>query len=745
MVADPKQKPVPHGDLPWITCRVFVSSTFRDFGAERDALVKSVMPRLRGHLERHRIELVDVDLRWGITREAVAAGDAPRLCLEAVESCRPFFLGFLGETYGNPAGTIDAQSRSKHPWLDACEARSLTDIEMSLALAHPEQAVFCLRDPRVLDSIPEPARPRFQADDPEHRRRLTDLKRRVRASDAVILDGYASRWVDDAIDPFTRAAGAIGGLERLTAELVDHLRDAILRLHGRRDPAGGQDRFARFDASHQRLVDLLARDFAGRSKELAELEAYLEDADRRPALVIGEPGIGKSCVAAALASRVTSRHPDVRLFVHLFGAGSESLSLRNALERLRRHLARAGREESAPPARPNTQETTAERLRSTLVSIPAGMRHVMIFDGIDELDGFAGSTESMAWIPETLPPHVKLVVTRRAAEPDSDTGTTRDGSQITITVDARSPDLERRRRSGDLPSSTVREISLELISDEDAAAQIRSSLSLAARSLSDADIARCVRLNEARSPLALRILLETLRGCTSIDDLESTQRRFPRILDRAPRETELSKAFVPILDRLAEDAGSQKPRDVVRFLCATRAGLLERELNQLIGAPADDPTVPLVLGRLRPFLLVTDGRYRSRYRYAGMGCMWSSERPGHWISADDAHAKLARLFASFPTGERKALDYYFHVGLSRAHRDDLLNVLYADLELLGIAWELDRDAVREVVRAALSWAQGASSDRMLAENQRVARRVAEALGASKWAQGAKRGPFGPLI
>ena len=77
-------------------------------------------------------------------------------------------------------------------------------------------------------------------------------------------------------------------------------------------------------------------------------------------------------------------------------------------------------------------------------------------------------------------------VSARVAKQDSDTGTTRDGSQITITVDARSPDLERRRRSGDLPSSTVREISLELISDEDAAAQIRSSLSLAARSLSDA-------------------------------------------------------------------------------------------------------------------------------------------------------------------------------------------------------------------------------------------------------------------
>lgn len=47
--------------------RVFLSSTFRDFGEERDLLVRRVFPALRARLRDRFVELIDVDLRWGIT------------------------------------------------------------------------------------------------------------------------------------------------------------------------------------------------------------------------------------------------------------------------------------------------------------------------------------------------------------------------------------------------------------------------------------------------------------------------------------------------------------------------------------------------------------------------------------------------------------------------------------------------------------------------------------------------------
>jgi hypothetical protein len=51
------------------TARIFLSSTFRDFGEERDLLVRRVFPALRARLKDRFVELVDVDLRWGITPE----------------------------------------------------------------------------------------------------------------------------------------------------------------------------------------------------------------------------------------------------------------------------------------------------------------------------------------------------------------------------------------------------------------------------------------------------------------------------------------------------------------------------------------------------------------------------------------------------------------------------------------------------------------------------------------------------
>ena len=54
--------------------RVFLSSTFRDFMEERDLLVKQVFPRLRKQAQERGVEVVDVDLRWGVTQEESEQG-----------------------------------------------------------------------------------------------------------------------------------------------------------------------------------------------------------------------------------------------------------------------------------------------------------------------------------------------------------------------------------------------------------------------------------------------------------------------------------------------------------------------------------------------------------------------------------------------------------------------------------------------------------------------------------------------
>lgn len=71
----------------WKTVRVFISSTFSDMHAERDWLVKRVFPQLRERLEKYRIYLIDIDLRWGVTEEQVDDDRALDLCLQQIDEC----------------------------------------------------------------------------------------------------------------------------------------------------------------------------------------------------------------------------------------------------------------------------------------------------------------------------------------------------------------------------------------------------------------------------------------------------------------------------------------------------------------------------------------------------------------------------------------------------------------------------------------------------------------------------------
>jgi nephrocystin-3 len=78
------------------TVRVFLSSTFRDFAEERDLLVRKVFPELRRKCRDRQVELVDVDLRWGITEEEAQQGKVLPICLTEIDRSRSRAGAFCG-------------------------------------------------------------------------------------------------------------------------------------------------------------------------------------------------------------------------------------------------------------------------------------------------------------------------------------------------------------------------------------------------------------------------------------------------------------------------------------------------------------------------------------------------------------------------------------------------------------------------------------------------------------------------
>jgi WD40 repeat protein len=87
------------------TFRVFVSSTFSDLKAERDALQRFVFPKLRALCRLHGAHFQAIDLRWGVSDDAAHDQRTMNICLEEIGRCqrttpRPNFVILLGDRYG---------------------------------------------------------------------------------------------------------------------------------------------------------------------------------------------------------------------------------------------------------------------------------------------------------------------------------------------------------------------------------------------------------------------------------------------------------------------------------------------------------------------------------------------------------------------------------------------------------------------------------------------------------------------
>ncbi|MFZ2141546.1 MAG: hypothetical protein WAV78_32260, partial [Xanthobacteraceae bacterium] len=81
--------------------RLFVSSTFADFSAERDVLQRHVFPALDHYCAAKGYQFDALDLRWGVNEEAQLDQRTEEICLAEIRAAKqgyppPNFLILLG-------------------------------------------------------------------------------------------------------------------------------------------------------------------------------------------------------------------------------------------------------------------------------------------------------------------------------------------------------------------------------------------------------------------------------------------------------------------------------------------------------------------------------------------------------------------------------------------------------------------------------------------------------------------------
>ena len=361
------------------TVRLFISSTFQDMNEERSILQKQVFPIVRRFLWERGITFIDIDLRWGITREEAENGDVLDICLREIDRCRPWILGLLGARYGwvDPGACERLAIDPRFSLLKDYRAASVTELELRHAITdRPLGAPF----PKALLYWRVAAAP----DNP-----FTCLVKDIRGIGEEIR----------------RAAGDI----QMFAEV---LRDDLMALiEGQipRRPALPPAQFLARSRIEDNESSFLDRPEVGYLHRLASGRAGLF-------ALIGPQGCGKSAVMCATARRLAS---EGRMkFVAAFSPGG----FRNWIGAFKSVLAQLGdqqRNVSPGPA--------ALSLRFHEAVGAAGMLAPLCIL-IDDVEIDPDALDEFGWLPNPLP-HVVVIVAVRGGPREAESARSR-GYQV---------------------------------------------------------------------------------------------------------------------------------------------------------------------------------------------------------------------------------------------------------------------------------------------------------------------------
>ena len=666
--------------------RIFISSTFRDFMAERDELVKKVFPELRRRCRARFVELLEVDLRWGITEEQSRQGATLKICLQEIDRCRPsspvFFIGLLGERYGwVPPPDYYPREVLEDPelkWvLEHIGGRSVTELEILHGVlnnsAMQERSFFYFRrngyEKRHWDQIHE-AYPDLTPED---------------FTNANETDPIAALTKQESLKQRVRQASLKHAPQEY--ETPQDLAQQVLEsLWGQIDaafpPSEVPDALAQESLDHQVFCDSRTRSYVERSGLFDELDDHAAGQGPLGRVVLGASGSGKSALLAAWLNR----HRERVVFYHFVGATPQSVSAEGILRRLHGTLRQSG-------VLPRDGHQPAD-MADLVAAVPGWLERlaragggVILFDALNQL-GSAADRE-LRWWPKEWPEEVRVVFSTLPGEvwrEMEQRGWTEEGWCLTV------PHLQPEEKS------ILMNRYLELFSrklDQDLQKKILSA-------------------SPTANPLFLRTVLDELR-------LRSRHEELGANLDAMLRCADPAELFVHVLKSLERDfTPAEHPglvHNLMGLLGVARRGLAESEILELMASsarPAQEPLprhywAPLYLS-LEDSLVSREGQLSFFHDYLRQAVWREYLDEAHEL--EKAHSRLAQTVTDWREDGvwgSSLRAYGFEQGIShllalrrvREAVDLLLNPSYRQQAVVGLrdARPVQRD-VAQVRREA---------------------------------------------
>lgn len=467
-----------------LTFRVFVSSTFSDLIAERNALQEDVFPQLRAYCRKHGARFQAIDLRWGVSEEAALDQQTMNICLEELRRCqrtspRPNFIVLLGQRYGwcplpaqievvEFASLLDVLPETDRQRLGRWYRRDDNAVPPHYCL-QPRHGQFTesalwMEEEQQLRGILSQGIKRLGWPAGDKRR----IKYEAAATHQEIIHGALQ--VDDSVDHvlcFFRTIkglpedGSTRGFVDLTSDgTIDHaarrrLEDVKGELR-RRFPGNiheysagwtgtgaGTDHLKQFcqdvfdrlrRAIDQELeggakteTDGIPQQFIGREDLLRQIEDYAEGRDTlggarlsAPLVVFGRSGSGKSSLLARAAADLRRLASRHLIVVRAIGQATGDSDLSLLLRDLCGAIDRGYNNDHG--LFPDELPEQVRRVGECLGLADAERPLLLVVDALDQLsyDEALAPQQYLDWLPAELPPHVRIVVSCMEDESQDD-------------------------------------------------------------------------------------------------------------------------------------------------------------------------------------------------------------------------------------------------------------------------------------------------------------------------------------
>ncbi len=578
----------------WKTIRVFISSTFRDFHAERDYLVKYVFPDLRQWCERYKLHLVDIDLRWGVTADEAQSGRVIDICLEQIDGARPFFLCMLGNRYGWVPGADEVPDATFKTYdrLALKNGCSVTHMEILHAVLDP------LTSFKELEEVPHSFfyfREGLEGVDPisgfketffeqgsETGWKLDLLKGEIETHFEKVgkkngnpyeveerIFNYFPEFDPDLVNPEDDALkGRLTkeSLKEFGPRVKSDLQKAIATQHQERietlSEQREEDRLASELDFHEVFVENRTRLFVGRTVLIREILDYIDTEGDKILAVYGEPGSGKSAIMAQCYNNLKASlgpDSDVLVIPHFVGASPGSSALYNLLGRMCEELKiRFDIEAEIPSDTNKLPDAFMEFLGK------ADSPVIIFIDGLNQLDETMDAHD-LTWLPADLPDKVKIIAS---------------------TLEGEAKDA--------LKTMTDLEVTVTALDDEERKEIIRKIPSAFCKNLDEDHIHELLKREETRNPLYLKVALDELRVFGSFEKLGEKIASMPgNVVD----------LFQSILVRLEKEHWYELVEQLFCLLECSRYGLTIQELRELMAEMDENSDHVVILRQMRDYML----------------------------------------------------------------------------------------------------------------------------------------------